>query len=276
MSWNWVGPVMRLNLDLTSRMVLVVYANETNSDGEQIQVSVEKAALMCGTSERTVQKYVAAYQRLGVLIETTEVVGRGRSRIWRLNYDKAARLFGKIPTYRELRALKERGESPAPFNNPTKGEFEVVKGESGALKGEPAAPTPIKDPIKDPARPAAAAVAKGASNDPRKNPALPPWSAPWQGVREFWRDWGYDEASTDVWESDLYRWASNELSLNWPHAKLVMWWALKTIHGEGPNEWKVTQRAMDMVKGHNGGDLLELAQAEANHHDNSRQEASAP
>lgn len=274
MSWHWVGPVMRLNLDLTSRMVLLVYANETNSEGEQIGISVEKAALMCGTSERTVQKYVSAYQRLGVLIETTEQVGPGRARIWRLNVDRAAQLFGKIPTFRELRALKERGESPAPFNNPTKGEFEVKRGESGAQRGEPAAPTPIKDPVKDPARPAAAAVAKGAGDDPRKNPALPPWSAPWRGVREFWHDYGWGGDKIDKWETDWYRFASHHLSLKWPDAKLVVWWALKTIHGEGPTAAEVYDRLVDKIRDKHGGDLLELAQAEADRHDQTQREAA--
>jgi hypothetical protein len=274
MSWDWVGPVMRLNLDLTSRMVLVVYANETNSDGEQIGISVEKAALLCGTTDRTVQKYVKAYQRLGVLVETTEQVGRGRTRVWRLNYDRAARLFGKIPTFRELRALKEKGESPAPFKNPTKGEFEVGKGEPGALKGEPGAPTPIETPIETPARSAAAAGAEGAADGPRKAAALPPWSLPWRGVREFWRDRGWSDAKIDGWESDLYRWATNELSLTWPHAKLVMWWALKTVHAQGPTEAKITARAMALLKGGRGGDLLAQAQAEADRHDAHLEAAS--
>lgn len=275
MSWHLVGPIMRLNLPLAAKMVLVVYGNESNSEGEQIGVSVEMAALVAGASERTVQNHVKAFQADGVLIETREEVGRGRARIWRLNVERAARLYGKIPTYRERRALKEKGESPAPFAKPGKGAGNSEKGAGDSEKGAAPAPTPIKDPIETPARPAAAAVAKGAAGDPLSNPALPPWSAAWRGVREFWADLGQSDADIDAWETDLYRWASNEASLNWPHAKLVMWWALKRIHGEGPAADKITARAMAMVKGQRGGELLELALAEAERHDQSRKELAS-
>lgn len=222
MSWQVVGAVQRLFLDMPSKAVLLCYANETNTDSEQIAVAVETAGLLIGCSDRTVQNYVAAYQRLGVLIETEEMVGRGRARVWRIDVEAARYWFGVVPPYAERRAMKERGEDLPPFNNPTKGEFELKKGESGASflerikgardteKGEcgsemgaPPAPTPYKAPFKDSGRDRADAQAGGV--DPPAQTAAangvrpPPYNQLWTDRKaaivealgeRWWQLWG--------------------------------------------------------------------------------------
>ena len=150
MSWHVVGPVMRLNLEGMAKLVLLVYANESDSEGASIGVAVETAALIAGLSERTVQNYVKGFQADGVLLETTERVGRGRTRIWQLDVERAAALYGRLPTFKERRALKEKGAAPAPFAKPGKGAGDSLKGAAASVKGAAPAPTPIKAPIETP------------------------------------------------------------------------------------------------------------------------------
>lgn len=216
MSWHVVGPVMKLHLEATAKMVLLIYANESDDDGNSA-TAMETVGLKAGLSERTVQRIVKWFVELEVLHEWACEVGRGRARRFRLDLRKARALFGENPSYAQRQAIKKKGDSVSPFRGPGKGDTLSEKGDTLSQKGDTVSPTPVIDPVVDPA-PDAAARADGAA---------PPGAEPANGEPEapvtangYWCS--LEGRLRSAFGNDYDTWLKGLIALSWDGKSLTL------------------------------------------------------
>ncbi|HSF93645.1 MAG TPA: helix-turn-helix domain-containing protein [Thermohalobaculum sp.] len=120
MSISVMTEVGRLRLAARPKLVLLKLADCADDDGGNAYPSVATIAAYAGAGRRSVQRILAAYVLLGVLvIESNEAGGAGRTRRYRIDLKRA----------RSVIPVNARGAEDAPFFDPV---ARTQDGEKGA------------------------------------------------------------------------------------------------------------------------------------------------
>ncbi len=104
--------VWKLDIEKTSKFVLVKIADNANGDTGIAYPSVAYLVAFCGMSERTIQRILSDFVKSGVLVIVGYEKGGRRPREYVIDLEKARKIYGVVDWQKAL-----RGASVAPLKD---------------------------------------------------------------------------------------------------------------------------------------------------------------
>lgn len=136
----------RVDLPPNQKIVLLRMADAADDDGRGVYLSVGRIAHESGISKRTVQNVLREFEREGIVaIDANYVGGRGKSRVYRIDIDRAQELH-PLPGWVRAKEAPDGG-SPGVEKDADPALFSTEKGADRDAKGcKSSAPKPLEEP----------------------------------------------------------------------------------------------------------------------------------
>jgi hypothetical protein len=132
MSYKFTDAIWKIELRLPEKVVLLRMADYAGNDGGSIFPSVARVAKDCGLSDRAVQLILRKYVDEGLLVIVDDGGGRGKTRHYAMDLDRAQEMAG--PAGEPKRA--KRAKNTFAHSNGHDAAETVKRANDSALKGE--------------------------------------------------------------------------------------------------------------------------------------------